>query len=164
MASPSREDLLASAQRFCTDISEKKDVVTLVSHFSKVHEVAAIEYGEAFLAPFLGRSFVGLSGVNKYFETIISLLSYQDMQFSEFLVDSVTRKVATKGRARFTWLSTGECWDETFSYVLDFDEESKLVRYQVWADSGAAHLSSQGKLYETRKKNLIKLSDYQSTV
>ncbi|KAF5388000.1 hypothetical protein D9615_000093 [Tricholomella constricta] len=149
--SPSRKELLTSAQLFCEDFANKEDITTLISHFSTTHQVTAIEHGEAFLAPFLGRVFTGLAEVQKYFETIASLLSYENMRFSEFVVDPEARKAAMKGRAQFTWLSTGESWDETFTYMLDFDEGNKVIRYQVWADSGAAYLASRGKLDETRK-------------
>jgi len=150
--SPSRSELLLAARQFCEDFSNKKDIATLIFHFSTTQQATAIEHGEPALAPFLGRPFVGLIGVQKYFETVASLLSYENMRFSEFVVDTEPRKVAVTGRARFKWMSTGECWDETFSYILDFDEEHKIVVYQVWADSGAAYLASKGKLDETRKK------------
>lgn len=148
----SRGELLSAAQQFCEDFSNKKDITTLISHFSATHQVTAIEHGEPVLAPFLGRPFVGLAGVQKYFETVASLLSYENMRFSDFVVDPEAHKVAMKGRARFTWMSTKESWDETFSYILDFDEEHKVVVYQVWADSGAAYLASKGKLDDTRIK------------
>lgn len=110
-----------------------------------------IEHGERCLAPFLGTCFTGLSGVQKYFERINSLLSYENMEFSNFVVDTEARKVALEGRAKFTWLSTKQSWDEAFAYVLDFDEEGKVAEYQIWADSGAAYLARIGKLDEIRK-------------
>ncbi|GLB33477.1 hypothetical protein LshimejAT787_0103610 [Lyophyllum shimeji] len=149
---PSRSELLSTAQQFGDDFSNKKEITVLLSHFSTTHKATAIEHGEPALAPFLGRPFVGIGGVREYFETIASLLSYEEMHFSEFVVDPEARKVAMKGRARFTWMSTGESWDETFSYILDFDEDRKVAVYQVWADSGAAYLASKGKLDDTRKK------------
>lgn len=103
------------------------------------------------MAPFLGRSFTGHSEVQKYFAAISSLLSYENMVFSEFVVDTEACAVATKGQAKFTWLSTKESWDETFTYKLDFDEEGKVTDYQIWADSGAAYLARIGKLDEIRK-------------
>ncbi|KJA30133.1 hypothetical protein HYPSUDRAFT_210925 [Hypholoma sublateritium FD-334 SS-4] len=143
---PSRDKLLRSAQTFCDAFSEKQDVQTLLSYFSATHEVSAIEYGLPVLAAFLGKPFKGKSGIRQYFELIGSLLSYNNMSFSEYLVDSETMKVSVKGAATFTWLSTGQSWDEIFTYTLDFDDELKLVRYQVWADSGAAFLAGHGKL------------------
>lgn len=143
---PSRDELLRSAQTFCNSFSEKQDVETLLSYFSTAHEVSAIEYGLPALAPFLGRPFTGISEIRRYFELIGSLLSYNDISFSEYLVDPETMKVSVKGAATFAWLSTGQSWDEVFTYTLDFDDEFKLVRYQVWADSGAAFLAGHGKL------------------
>jgi len=71
-------------------------------------------------------------------------------------VDLEASKVAVKGKARFTWVETGESWDETFSYALDFDQERKVTDYQVWADSGAAYLARVGKLEETKQAGLGK--------
>ncbi|KAF8873863.1 hypothetical protein CPB84DRAFT_1798104 [Gymnopilus junonius] len=144
----SREQLLKSAQNFCSAFSEKRSVEEILSHFSVTHEVSAIEYGAQTLAPFLGRQFLGISGVKQYFDVIGSLLSYENVSFSEYMVDAVSLKVSVKGRGRFTWLSTSQSWDETFTYTLDFDDELKLVRYQVWADSGSAYLAKLGKLAE----------------
>jgi hypothetical protein len=155
---PTRHQLLASAQGLCGDFASKKDLEVILSHFSSTHQVTAIEHGESCLAPFLGRPFVGLLAVRNYFELISELLVYDDMKFTEYLVDSDVRKVAVKGRARFTWVKTCESWDETFCYVLDFDEESKITDYQVWADSGAAYLARIGKLEET-KVSFIRKND-----
>jgi len=65
--------------------------------------------------------------------------------------------VSVKGRAKFTWIETGQIWDETFTYSLDFDDESKITDYQVWADSGAAYLARINKLDDVRKASLSKL-------
>ncbi|KAG6875396.1 hypothetical protein C0992_004015, partial [Termitomyces sp. T32_za158] len=135
----------------CDDFANKKDLDTLISHFSTNRQVTAFEHGEPSLAPFLGRLFVGLDGIRKYFETIAMLLSYENMRFSDFVVDVQARKVATKASARFTWLSTGESWDEVFAYMLCFDDENKVLSYEVWADSGAAYLASKGVLDDTRR-------------
>ena len=141
----SRNQLLIAAQEFTTAFADKKDVEILLSHFS-TQEPTVLEYGEPSLAPFLGRPFTGLDGVRRYFETVMTVLSYDNMAFSEFVVDPETRKVALKGKAQFTWLSTNKSWDETFAYILDFDQENKVVRYQIWGDTGAAYLASKGKL------------------
>ena len=64
------------------------------------------------------------------------------------------RKVSAKGKARFKWVEgagAGNWWDETFAYVLDFDEEGKVTDYQVWSDSGAAYLASKGQLNQLRE-------------
>jgi hypothetical protein len=146
-----RKQLLASAQRFCEAFQHKEDISTLLLHFSTTHQASVIEHGDCHLAPFLGKSFTGLSEVQKYFEAISSLLSYENMAFSEFVVDTEACRVALKGKARFTWLSTGGSWDETFAYMLDFDEVGKVTDYQIWADSGSAYLARIGKLDEMRK-------------
>ncbi|KAL0580904.1 hypothetical protein V5O48_001098 [Marasmius crinis-equi] len=152
MESSARAQLLSSAQSFCNVFAENKDLDIIMSHFSTTHQVTAIEYGEQVLAPFLGREYVGIPAVRSYFEKIASLLSYKDMEFVEFVVDTESRRVACKGRAKFTWKSTEGSWDETFAYMLDFDDERKITDYQVWADSGAAYLARRGKLDEVRKE------------
>ncbi|KAE9404480.1 hypothetical protein BT96DRAFT_418858 [Gymnopus androsaceus JB14] len=147
----SRSRLLASSVAFCDAFAQKKDLDIIVSHFSTTHQVSVVEHGEKSLAPFLGKSFRGLDGARSYFETIASSLSYEDMEFSEFIVDAEAKRAACKGRARFTWNETGESWDETFAYMLDFDDEGKITDYQVWADSGAAYLARKGELDKVRR-------------
>ncbi|PPR03840.1 hypothetical protein CVT26_000839 [Gymnopilus dilepis] len=144
----SREQLLNSAHNFCDAFAEKKSIDEILALFSVTHEVSAIEYGAQSLAPFLGRLFIGTSEVKRYFELIGSLLSYKNITFSEYVVDSESLKVSVKGKGTFTWLSTKQSWDETFTYTLDFDDELKVVQYQVWADSGSAYLARLGKTAE----------------
>ena len=148
-----RRQLLCAAQSLCDDFASKKDVASLLSHFSRTVQPSAIEHGEPLLAPFLGRRFVGIGGIQSYFELLAQHLTYQNMRFSEYVVDVEERKVAVKGQAEFTWTASGDAWDETFAYVLDFDEQAKVVRYQVWADSGAAYLARIGELDRKRKGN-----------
>ncbi|KAJ3760997.1 hypothetical protein EV360DRAFT_93265 [Lentinula raphanica] len=147
----SRSQLLALATAFCDAFAQHKDVGTILSYFSTTEQVSATEHGERALAPFLGQSFKGLDGVRSYFGTIATLLSYEKMEFSEFTVDAEAGKVACKGNATFIWTETRQSWDETFAYMLDFDDEGKIQRYQVWADSGAAYLARKGQLDEVRK-------------
>ena len=146
-----RRQLHCAAQCLCDDFASKKDVKSLLSHFSSMVQPSAIEHGEAFLAPFLGRTFVGISSIQSYFELLAQHLTHQNMRFSEYVVDVEERKVAVKGQAEFTWTSSGDKWEETFAYVLDFDDQAKVVRYQVWADSGAAYLARMGELERKRK-------------
>ncbi|EGN96790.1 hypothetical protein SERLA73DRAFT_184950 [Serpula lacrymans var. lacrymans S7.3] len=142
----SRVELLHAAQALCDDFASKKDIDTLLSHFSTTHQCTLVEHGEPFLAPFLGRPFNGISGALMYFDLINKHLSYENMRFSEYVVDVEARKVSVKGKAKFTWIETDESWDETFAYMLDSDDELKITDYQVWADSGAAYLASKGEL------------------
>ncbi|KAF9240658.1 hypothetical protein BU15DRAFT_45629 [Melanogaster broomeanus] len=142
----SRQQLLDAAKSLCDDFAQKKTTEIILSHFSQTHPCTALEHGLPAFAPFLGRSFNGREGVLEYFSIIASLLTYDDMRFSEYFVDTEARKVSVKGRAAFTWISTKESWDETFTYVLDFDDESKVTAYQVWADTAAAYLASIGQL------------------
>ncbi|KAI1369199.1 transcription elongation factor S-II [Xylaria arbuscula] len=124
------------------------------------------EHGLAQLAPFLGRDYRGREGARRYFETVAGYLSYEDMRFVEFVVDGGDDddeeeeeegergkrggKVADLSSEDMFWESgwteTKQSWDETFVYVLAFDGEAKLERYEVWADSGAAYLASRGEL------------------
>jgi len=155
---PTRSQLLASAQAFCSAFAHKADLDTIISHFSTTHQISAIEHGEPLLAPFLGRPFSGHTGdrsVPAYFTLLQKYLAYDDMSFGEWVVDAEARKVCTKGAATFTWAEgpgKGQSWDERFVYVLDFDDECKVTDYQVWADSGAAYLASRGELDDRRKE------------
>lgn|SRR5690606_31277734 len=70
----------------------------------------------------------------------------------EWVVDTQNASVSLRGRARFKWLSTGEEWEETFTWLLRLaredegaSEEYKVSEYKVWADTGAAFLASRGE-------------------
>jgi hypothetical protein len=128
----------------------------LLSHFTTTLPPTAIEHGHTALAPFLGRTFTGRDGVQRYFDLLPQLLSFENMRFCDYAVDVDTLMVSCKGCARFTWTETGMSWDEVFTYTLKFVEEGphvdgrprevKVRKYQVWADTGALWLASQGKL------------------
>lgn len=153
MAPVTRRDLFEAAHRFCEAFANN-DSDAIFSHFSTKHDILAIEYGEKALAPFLGRNFAGVSQVKDYFETITSLLSIKNVKFSEYVVDPEEMKVSVKGIGSFTWLDTSQSWNETFTYTLDFDDDCKVVRYQVWADSGAAYLARIGELDLVRETGM----------
>ncbi|KAF8586304.1 hypothetical protein K439DRAFT_1341358, partial [Ramaria rubella] len=144
--------LFYAAQCLCKDVALQKNEENLISHFSTIVAPEALEHGDPLLAPFLGRKFVGIHSLRSYFELLSQSLTYRNMRFGEYIIDVDERKVVVKGWAEFTWKSTNESWEETFVYVLDFDERNKVKRYQVWADSGAAHLASVGSLSEKRKE------------
>lgn len=144
-----REKLLSAAKAFCQAFADKKSLDEIVSHFSESDEVRAIELGDDRLAPFLGRTFDSISGIKEYFKAI-SVLSYENMKFDEYIVDTETAKVSVVGMAQFTWIETGESWHETFTYRLSFDQAYRVKTYSVWADTGAAYLASQGKLKDLK--------------
>lgn len=146
MSHPSRQALLTAAQQFCEAFAQQKPPAEILSHFSDSDHVLALEHGLPELAPFLGREFRGATGLQHYFNILSSHLSYQNMHFGNFLVDVETSKVSVRGQARFTWTSTGQAWDEVFTYVLEFDHQNKVKVYEIWADSGAAYLASKGLL------------------
>lgn len=133
--------LKSAAEALCTDFSAGKDAPNILSHFSTHESPIAIEYGLPCLAPFLGREFRGTDEVKQYFELISEQLSFRNMEFDEYVVDTQQLKVSVKGKARFIWISTGDAWNETFTYTLDFVKDDggvlKIRRYQVWADTGA---------------------------
>lgn len=147
---PSHETLLSAATCLCTDFAAKSATAAILTHFATGVPPTVIEYGHPSLAPFVGRAFNGREEVGRYFELLRRLLDFDGMRFSEYVVDTDSSKVCCKGHARFTWLATGQSWDETFAYTLDFVEEGdqnvKVRRYQVWADTGAAYLASRGEL------------------
>lgn len=146
----SRPHLHDAAQRFCSEFAGKKSIDTLLGHFSKTRPCEVIEYGLPELAPFLGKPFKGHDGVRHYFSTVAALITYENMHFPDseydYVVDTDARKVSVKGTAVFTWVATGKSWGETFAYVLDFDDEYKVTRYQIWGDTGAMYLATQGRL------------------
>ena len=143
MTTPTRENLLKSAVSFCNSFADKKSTEEILSHFSTTHATSCFEHGLPALAPFLGRTFTDPA---KYLDVIAKCLTYENARYFNYMVDVETRKVNVQGSARFTWIKTGESWDETFTYVLDFDHEAKVTDWKVWADSGAAYLARKGKL------------------
>ena len=141
-----REALLHAAAQFCNSFAAQYALEAILDHFSTTSEPWALEHGLPQLAPFLGRTFKGIDGLKEYFGLLGKHLSYKDMTFVDYVVDVEEAKVSARGRANFTWKSTKQSWDEIFVYVLGFDEKQKVKSYEVWADSGAAFLASQGKL------------------
>lgn len=141
-----REELLNAARSFCDAFASKRPPQTILSYFSSSSEVLALEHGLPQLAPFLGREFRGHGGLEEYFFLLAKHLSYDNMRFSRYFADAEEGKVSVRGEATFTWTSTGQSWHEVFTYVLRFDEEAKVLEYEVWADSGAAYLASRGEM------------------
>ena len=145
MAPASRAQLRSAAEAFCASFANKESPEEIFSHFSS-DDVWVFEHGLPQLAPFLGRAFRGTKGLQEYFGMLSSTLTYEKMQFGHFVVDPEVSSVSVCGQARFTWTSTGQSWDEVFTYMLEFDESNKVKVYEIWADSGAAYLASQGLL------------------
>jgi hypothetical protein len=145
---PTRSALLNNATSFCNAFaSGTASPSDILSHFtSDDAKILVHEHGLPQLAPFLGRTFRGADGLRQYLSVISECLSYENMRFAECIVDAEARKVSVRGQARFTWTSTGQSWDEVFTYVLGFDSEAKVQSYEIWADSGAAWLASRGEL------------------
>lgn len=152
-----RNQLLESAKALCDDFASSAPLDQILSHFSKTHLVTAREHGLPFLAPFLGRQFSGHKGPNSletYFGLLQKHLTFENMSFTEWVVDTEARRVSCRGQARFKWIEgagDGQCWNEYFAYILDFDQDAKVTDYQVWADTGAAYLAMVGKLDDLRK-------------
>ncbi|KAK4217901.1 hypothetical protein QBC37DRAFT_306925 [Rhypophila decipiens] len=143
-----RTKLLQSAAHFCLAFATNSPLPEILEHFSSKlsSSIIVIEHGLKRLAPFLGREFRGIEGAKEYFALISKHITYQDMAFENYVVDPLERKVSVRGEAWFTWTSTGQSWKEIFTYVLEFDDELKVVKYEIWADTGAAYLASQEKL------------------
>lgn len=140
---PSRTQLLNGAKSFCASLSSSEPLSAILKHFSTQTTPSVHEYGLPSIAPFLGRTFTGREEVSKYFETLFELLKVEgEMVFDGWMVDTETSLVSVKGKARFTWISTGESWDETFCYRLKMVEEGeegecKVEEYRIWPDTGA---------------------------
>jgi hypothetical protein len=148
MASQDRDVLLHYPKILCAAFACHGPMEEILACFSSSESdgILCLEHGLSRLAPFLGNAFRGSVGVKEYFGIIANLLSYEKMQFSDYIVDGDERVVSVRGQARFTWKSTGNSWDEVFIYRLQLDAEGKIKVYEVWADSGAAYLASKGEL------------------
>ena len=150
MSDDNRKDLLrSSARSLCNDFANKEPLDTILNNFSSSHDhdILCLEHGMQHPSvPFLGRPFRGKKGAREYFELISSLLYYEDMKFDDYFIDVDMSAVSVRGEARFTWKGTGQSWDEVFTYRLRFDDECKVTRYEVWADSLAAYLAGTGQL------------------
>jgi hypothetical protein len=143
-----RDELLQSSRALCNAFANHGTMDQILECFSSAQpdKIRLFEHGLPQLAPFLGRSFQGVQGVKVYFAVVADLLSYQEMSFADYIVDAELRVVSVRGKAKFTWNTTGKSWDEVFIYRLQLDEEGKILVYEVWADSGAAYLASKGEL------------------
>ena len=148
MTVPTRGELLKTAESFCNSFANKKPVEEILSHFSTTHSTSCFEHGLRALAPFLGRIFTKPA---EYLNVIAKHLTYENARYHSYMVDVETRKVNVQGIARFTWIETGESWDEVFTYVLDFDHEAKITDWKIWADTGAAYLAKEGKLKDLKQ-------------
>lgn len=142
-----RKALLKNATALCESFAQKKPVGQVLETFSssRPDDIVLLEHGLQQLAPFLGRTFQGIAGAKEYFSIISELLDYDNMKFSDYIVDVEERVVSVRGEADFTWKSTGNTWHETFLYRIQLDEAGKILVYEVWADSGAAYLASRGE-------------------
>ncbi|CAJ1374442.1 unnamed protein product [Effrenium voratum] len=134
-----RAALLERATELCEAFAQRKSLEEVLCHFSE--DVLCLEHGLPELAPFLGRPFRGHAGARRYFELLAELLGFTDMAFSDYVVDVEACQVSVRGKAKFTWLSTGKSWDEVFMYRLKMDDANLISAYEVWADSGAAYLA-----------------------
>ena len=86
MSAPTRSQLLVAAEALCSDFAGKAQLPDLMSHFSTTHQISALEHGEPYLAPFLGRRFEGRHGdtsVEAYFSLLQQYITYEDMRFGK---------------------------------------------------------------------------------
>ena len=139
-----RDKLLERSKSLCEAFATHKPLDEILDHFAE--DAVCLEHGLPRLAAFMRREFHGLAGAREYFQLIGDLLDFNDMQFSDYMVDAETRQVSVRGEARFLWKSTLNDWDEVFVYRLKFNDDNKITSYEVWADSGAAYLASRGEL------------------
>ncbi|KAK5096119.1 hypothetical protein LTS08_007725 [Lithohypha guttulata] len=142
MSDQQRRHLLASAESFCNALASQADLETILSHFSTSYTPVAHEHGLKQLAPFLGRPFLGIEGIKEYFGLLQKYLKYENMGFKNYIVDTSEDH------------STGQGWNEIFTYQLAFDTQGKVISYHIWADSGAAYLASKGLLDEDDLENV----------
>lgn len=204
-----RISLLKAAKSLCSDFASGTSTDTLLTHFfwpsisgsetwsssdtkaSGFHQqdastISAIpcayEHGPSNLlqAPFLGRLFMGLDGVRKYFDLVQEYLTISQMEFRDDDYDIVDadhendncddddndiekchellrknerkeRVVWVRGRARFTYRQTSKSWDECFVYRLGLLKEGKT--------NGLS--SSDGKQAKEESEDAWKISRYE---
>ena len=142
----SRDELLRSTRDLCNAFSNHGTIEEIIACFSssRPEAIRLFEHGSLELGlPFLGKSFYGVQGVREYFTIVGDVLSYENMEFSDYVVDEEVMVVSVRGRAKFTWKSTGKSWNEVFIYRIQLDAENKILVYEVWADSGAAYVASR---------------------
>ncbi|KAK5664357.1 hypothetical protein OQA88_580 [Cercophora sp. LCS_1] len=142
----SRSELLSAATAFCDAFKARWPAEEILrTHFSskRADDIIVLEHGWKQLAPFVGRENKGLEGARAYFALIAECLEFENMRFTNFVVDTETNQVSARGEAYFRW-KDGQGWDEVFAYLLEFDDELKVFRYEIWADAGAAYLAKTG--------------------
>ena len=104
--------------------------------------------------PFLGKTFEGRKGCDRYFELLSDTLK-MDLNEKSFpslagcsadaeaeartgadeLVSERAGIVSLVGKGRFTSLKTGKSWEEKFIYRLSgFDGDGKIGHWEIWAD------------------------------
>ena len=139
-----RDDWLRSTRALCDAFANHGTVEQIINCFSssRPDDILLFEHGLPELAPFLGRTFRGKQGIRDYFGIVSKHLSYEDMSFSDYILDKELRVASVRGEAKFTWKSTGKSWKEVFIYRIQLDEDANVMVYEVWADSGAANLAS----------------------
>jgi hypothetical protein len=144
-----RKLILAKAQSLATAIASKADPATIMSHFPESSKAFAHEYGPSPVTssiPFLGKTFEGYQGIEKYMSLLGELLEYENMEFFDYTVAEEEEVVTVKGRANWTYVKTAKKWDETFIWRLSrFDEEGKIGGYEVWADPLSLWWATQEK-------------------
>lgn len=161
-----RPVLLSPIHSLISAFSSGASTAVIIAHFTSSPTPLVHEHGSPLFQPFLpflGRDFAGLAGVAEYFDILAQYLSYSDMTFDDeddWVVDPQNLTVCLRGRAKFTYKSTGESWLETFTWRvtlsedltsesvpnIDAGEGLKVQEYRVWADTGAAFLASRGQL------------------
>ena len=140
-----RIELLEATVGFCNAFASGTDPQKIIEQYLS-KKITIIEHGSAKVAPFLGRTFEGYDGFREYVDNVMSYLQLDSMSFDDYIIDVTYAKVAVVGHAHFTAKETGQSWQEVLAYRLLFDEDTKLTRYEIWADSGSLHLARQGKL------------------
>jgi hypothetical protein len=157
-----RPTLLAPIYSLTSAFAAGASPSIILTHFTTSPPPVVHEYGNRHLQsqlPFIGRDFIGLSGVGEYFDLLAEHLSYSDMGFDsedDWVVDPQNMTVCLRGCARFTHKATGQSWNEVFMWRVSLSEDLgesepdpgqglKVQDYRVWADTGAAFLASRGE-------------------
>ncbi|GAO52298.1 hypothetical protein G7K_6378-t1 [Saitoella complicata NRRL Y-17804] len=135
---------LESSKSLCAAFADPSvDPEYLLSHFSS--DATAHEHGpQTDTMPFLGRTIP----VKIYMPLLQKYVKFSDMSFFDYTSDPGTSRLSVKGKATFTWTATHKSWDEVFTYVLGFDQDSKVKTYEVWADPLSLYAAAKGMKLE----------------
>ncbi|KAJ8497091.1 hypothetical protein ONZ45_g12203 [Pleurotus djamor] len=106
-------------------------------------EALIVEHGPpAHSLPFLGTEFRGHTGLRNYIDALSEALDIFEWEYVE-ICEMEGGAVFVTGKGDFGSKKTGKRWTETFVSRFELDKETKIIKYETWADPLSAYLASQ---------------------